>query len=103
MYLALTAADGEVALVPAVCLATAYRDLDDEGASLLDLLSGLENVVVTPLERDECSLLGGWARVLGLGTAHAAIEAAATMTPLMTRERELVAQFLGPEWPIIDV
>jgi hypothetical protein len=55
------------------------------------------------LESDHCAVLGGWARTLGLDTAHAAIEAAIAITPLMTRQRALVTQFLAAEWPIIDI
>jgi hypothetical protein len=102
-YLAFTADEGDVALIPATCLASAYRDVNAAGADLLDVVSGLRHVVVAPLDVDHCAVLGGWARTLGLDTAHAAIEAASAMTTLITRERELVARFLAPEWPIIDI
>ena len=66
--------------------------------------ASLEHVVVSPLEREHCAFLGGWARTLGLATADAAIEAAThAITPLMTSQRDLVTQFLPKEWPIIDV
>jgi hypothetical protein len=41
--------------------------------------------------------------VLGLDSAHAAIESASVRVPLMTDKRELVTQFLAKEWPIIDI
>jgi hypothetical protein len=48
--------------------------------------------------------LGGWARTLGLDTAHAAIEAAThDIVPLLTNKRDLVTRFLPKEWPIIDI
>ncbi len=95
---------GGVALIPATCLATAYRDVESDGWALLDLISNLDHTVVSPLEVDDCPVLGGWARTLGLDTAHAAIEAAAhPVVTLMTSQRLLVTQFLPMEWPIIDV
>jgi hypothetical protein len=101
---ALLADRGETVLIPAACLATAYRDSDSEGSALLDLLSGLEHVVVTPLTREHCAVAGGWSRVLGLDTAQAAIEAASNpITPLMTEHRSLVTRFLPKTWPIVDV
>ena len=102
-YLAFTADEGDTALIPATCLASAYRDVNASGADLLGVLSGLPHVVVAPLEVEHCAVLGGWARTLGLDTAHAAIEAASAMTPLITRQRDLVTRFLAPEWPIIEI
>jgi hypothetical protein len=56
------------------------------------------------LTREYCAVLGGWARTLGLATAHAAIEAAAhAVVPLITSQRDLVTRFLPKQWPIIDV
>ena len=103
-YLVEVADRGQVALIPATCLAIAYRDANSDGAELLDLIANLEHAVVSPLEREHCAVLGGWARTLGLATAHAAIEAAThSITPLMTSKRDLVTQFLPKEWPIIDI
>ena len=91
-------------LIPATCLASAYRDVDRAGGDLLDLIANLDHAVVSPLERDHCAELGGWARTLGLDTAHAAIDAAThRVAPLMTSQRDLVTQFLPKEWPIIDI
>jgi len=102
--LVLVADRGESALVPAACLATAYQRVTDDGWRYLDILTSLEYVVVTPLTREDCSVLGGWARTLGLDTAQAAIQAAAhPITPLMTSQRDLVTTFLPKEWPIIDI
>ena len=94
----------ETVLVPATCLASAYRDVDGARWDLLDVLAGLAHVVIAPLERDHCAVLGGWARVLGLDTAQAATEAATqAVTPLMTAHRESVTRFLPKDWPILDV
>lgn len=103
-YLVEVADRGQVALIPATCLASAYRDVRSDGWDLLDLVANLEHTVVSPLEYDHCAVLGGWSRTLGLDTAHAAIEAAAhAIVPLMTTHRDLVTQFLPKEWPIIDI
>jgi hypothetical protein len=91
-------------VIPAACLATAYRDVHAGGSGLLDLIASLEHAVVTPLTRGHCAVAGGWSRILGLDTAHAAIEAASNpITPLMTQHRSLVVRFLPKAWPIVDV
>jgi hypothetical protein len=101
---ALLADRGEIVVVPAACLATAYRDVEPDGATLLDLIAGLDHVAVTPLMAEHCAVAGAWSRVLGLDTAHAAIEAANNpVTPLMTEHRSLVTRFLPKTWPIVDV
>jgi hypothetical protein len=95
---------GVAVVLPALCLAEAYRQVDAEGANLLDLLADLPQVVVTPVERDLCPFLGGWGRTLeSMDLAHAALEAAARpVVPLMTTRREKLARVLAREWPIID-
>jgi hypothetical protein len=97
--------NGERYVVPSTCLASAYRDAPTGGEDLLDLIANQPLAVVVPLEHEHCAVAGGWARVLGLDTAHAAIEAASTdaVVPLMTDKRDLVTQFLAKEWPIIDI
>lgn len=101
---ALLADRGETVVIPAACLATAYRDVHAEGSSLLDLIVGLDHALVAPLTREHCAVAGGWSRILGLDTAQAAIEAANNpVTPLMTEHRSLVIRFLPKAWPIVDV
>jgi hypothetical protein len=101
---ALLADRGETVVIPAACLATAYRDVDAKGSTILDLLANLEHALVAPLTRKHCAVAGGWSRILGLDTAHAAIEAASNpVTPLMTEHRSLVIRFLPKAWPIVDV
>jgi hypothetical protein len=97
-------ARGRTVLLPALCLAEAYRRVDGDGASLLDVLADLPQVEVTPVERDLCPFLGGWGRTLGsMGHAHAALEAAGhPVVPLMTTRREEVVRVLPREWPIAD-
>ena len=96
--------DGEIVVIPAACLAAAYGDVDADGANLLDLIGGLGHVKVVPLTHEHCAVAGVWARVLGLDTAQAAVEAATIpYTPLMTDRGQLVSQFLPSGWPIIDV
>jgi hypothetical protein len=96
--------EGAVVVIPAACLAMAYRGVDSDGANLLDLISVLGHATVVPLTHEHCAVVGGWSRVLGLDTAQAAVEAASIpMTPLMTDRRDLVSRFLPKHWPIIDV
>jgi len=95
--------NGDRYVVPSVCLATAYRDGPDGSADLLDLIAGGPHAVVAPFDGASCAVAGGWARVLGLDTAHAAIESASVRVPLVTAKRDLVTQFLAKEWPIIDI
>ena len=103
-YLANIADRGEHALIPATCLASAYRDVDRSGWDLLDVLAGLGHAVISPLELDDCAVLGSWARTLGLDTAHAAIASARyAVIPLMTNKRSLVSTVLVDAWPIVDV
>jgi hypothetical protein len=95
---------GEQAIVPALCLADAYRQVDSEGALLLDLLHDSPTIIVTAAEADDCAVLGGWTRTLGrMDLAHAALEAATFHIPLVTADRDLVTQILPKEWPIIDL
>jgi len=102
--IAFQADNGLSVLVPATCLAVAYKDVTSDGWPYLDVLSGMASIVVTPLEHDQCAVLGGWARKLGLPLAHAVVETTGhPIVPLMTAHRDLVAQFLPKEWPIIDV
>ena len=102
--LAAMADNGETALIPATCLASAYQRVSSDGWDYLDVIAGLDHVVIAPLTEEHCAVLGGWARVLGLDTAHAAIEAAThAIVPLMTDRRDQVIRFLPKDWPIIDV
>ncbi|WP_433687005.1 hypothetical protein ACQP0I_25480 [Micromonospora carbonacea] len=91
-------------VVPALCLAAAYRQVTSDGWPLLDILGDLEQVVVTPVEHDMCAILGGWSRTLGsMDLAQAAMEAARATTPIMTDRREVLGEVLPKEWPIIDL
>lgn len=95
---------GDRFVIPSLCLATAYRDAPAGSADLLDLITARPQALVPSFDREHCAVAGGWARVLGLDTTHAAMEAAASgVVPLMTDKRDLVTQFLAQEWPIIDV
>ncbi|MFF5175108.1 hypothetical protein ACFY3U_21065 [Micromonospora sp. NPDC000089] len=95
---------GQSVIIPALCLATAYRQVSTDGWPLLDILGDLEHVVVRPVEHDMCMFLGGWSRGLAsMDLAQAALEAARATTPLMTDRRELLGEVLPKEWPIIDL
>jgi hypothetical protein len=100
------AADAEdFVIVPALCLAEAYRRAGSDTWHNLDVLSNLDATTVTPVEPDDPPFLGGHARTLGsTHLAHAVIEAAAhPITPILTAQRERVAQILAKGWPIIDL
>jgi hypothetical protein len=100
------AADAEdFVIVPALCLAEAYRRADSEAWHYLDVLSNLDATIVTPVEPDDPPFFGGHARKLGSKhLAHAVIEAAAhPVTPILTSQRDRVAQILAKEWPIYDL
>jgi hypothetical protein len=100
------AADAEdFVIVPALCLAEAYRRADSDTWHYLDVLSNLDATVVGPVEQDDPPILGGYARKLGSKhLAHAVMEAAAhPVTPIMTSQRERVIQVLAKEWPIYDL
>ncbi|WP_405099906.1 hypothetical protein [Micromonospora sp. NBC_01412] len=94
----------QVVIVPALCLAAAYRQVTSDGWPLLDIVGALEQVVVTSVEHDMCATLGGWSRTLGsMDLAQAAMEAARATTPIMTDRREALGEVLPKEWPIIDL
>lgn len=95
---------GATVLIPATCLAQAYQRVDRAGWDHLDLIANLDHTVVSPLVQEQCAVAGGWARTLGLDTAHAALEAAThAVVPLMTDQRDRITRFLPKEWPILDV
>lgn len=100
------AADAEdFVVVPALCLAEAYRRAESGERRYLDVLSNLDAVVVTPVEPNDALLLGGHARMLGsTHLAHAVLEATARgVTPIMTSQRERITQILASTWPIVDL
>lgn len=92
-------------IVPALCLAEAYRRVEGDAWQYLGVLSDLETTVVTPVRPDDALFLGGHARTLGSKhLAHAVLEAAAhAVTPIVTAQRERVTQVLAKEWPVIDL
>lgn len=95
----------QTVVVPALCLAEAYRRTDSDGWRLLDVLAAHPNVVVAPVEQDMCAVLGGWSRTVeAMDFAQAAIEAASRpVVPIMTDRPELVGRCLPEEWPVIAV
>ncbi len=95
---------GEQVVLPALCLADAYRRADTEAALMLDVMRDLPQILVTSVEQGDCAVLGGWTGVVGrIDLAHAMIESASAHVPLVTADRELAVLILPKEWPIIDV
>jgi hypothetical protein len=95
----------EAVLVPVLCLAEAYRRVRTDGANLLDIVQGIDHIVVTPVEQDMASVLGGFTNQLGrMDVAQLVITAAEhSLVPVMTSERKLITRILPDEWPIIDL
>lgn len=91
--------------MPVLCLAEAYRRVRTDGANLLDIVQGIDHIVVTPVEQDMASVLGGFTNQLGrMDVAQLVITAAElTLVPVMTSERKLITRILPDEWPIIDL
>jgi hypothetical protein len=96
---------GRLVLVPALCLAEAYRRTDNEGWHLLDVLASLPNVTVPGISHGDCQHLGGFARTLGSKhLAHVVLEASTyPIVPILTSERARITKILADEWPIIDL
>ncbi|MEU4529681.1 hypothetical protein AB0F49_15760 [Micromonospora ureilytica] len=91
-------------VIPAGCLASAYRQTPQEGWWVLDLLASLRPTRVRALTADCSAALGLWLRsVPSMDLAQAAMEAARAITPIMTDRRELLGEVLPKEWPIIDL
>ncbi|MGC4839256.1 hypothetical protein ACLQ3D_32600 [Micromonospora vinacea] len=91
-------------VVPAGCLASAYRQVPQEGWWVLGLLAALRPTQVTAVTADCSAALGLWSRsVPAMDLAQAAMEAARAITPIMTDRRELLGEVLPKEWPIIDL
>ncbi|MEV4498257.1 hypothetical protein AB0J84_21500 [Micromonospora arborensis] len=91
-------------VIPAGCLASAYRQTPQEGWWPLNLLAGLRPTQVKALTADCSAALGLWLRsVPATDLAQAAMEAARAITPIMTDRRELLGEVLPKEWPIIDL
>jgi hypothetical protein len=104
LMLARTSAAGEIAILPALCLAEAYRSATAEDALLLDHLHNLPVTVVTPVVADDCAVLGGWAGRLGrMDLAHAAMASAIGRIPIVTPDGHAVHAMLAKKWPIIDL
>jgi hypothetical protein len=103
-HIAKVADKGQIVVIPALCLASAYRAVTRDGWPLLDIVGDLETTIVTPVDHNMCAVLGGWSRALGsMDLAQAAIEAAARAVPILTDRRELLGEVLPKEWPIIDL
>lgn len=103
--ISLVADDQLRVMLPALCLAEAYRRVDGDGWYYLEVLTNHPVTVVGPVDAELCPILGGWSRTLGrLDLAHAALEAAAhPSADLMTSERALVTTMLPNERQIVDV
>jgi hypothetical protein len=96
--------NGEV-IVPALCLAEAYRTAEGTEHDYLALLQAHPHVVVVPVEEPDCWVIGSFAK--RIGSLHLAQATAETGTrplvPLLTAHRDKVTEHLPKQWPIIDL
>ncbi|MDR7278760.1 hypothetical protein [Catenuloplanes atrovinosus] len=92
------------AVVPALCLAAAYREATPEQALRLDILMNLPTALIPPVVPGDAPVLGGWSRITEQpDLAHALLEAVSRHAPLVTTRREVATRVLPKEWPIIEV
>jgi len=101
--ISIIADDGDTALVPATCLAEAYRVLPGSESQLLGVLASVSSVGLAPLGGDQAVDVGTSAHDIGIDLAHAAAEAIAHDAQLATQHRVVLDRLLPPDWPILDV
>ncbi len=99
--------------VSTVTLAYAYRELSEDEALVLDMLSGghlATACVIKPLDAPTARRIGRQAHDFGhmpvspsLSTLHAAEIAEQDAATVVTGDRETVRSVLGPDWPIFEV
>jgi len=97
--------------VSTVTLAHAYRELSEDEALVLDMLSGghlATAFVMKPLDAPAARRIGRQARHLGrmpsppsLSTLHTAEVAKHDVATVVTGDRETVRSLLGSDWPIL--
>lgn len=96
--------DEDTALVPAACLAQAYRLAETGQDALLGVLTTVPCVTLAPLDPDDAGAVGAAARpASGVDAGHAVIEAVRHEAQVATREANAVGRLLPPDWPIIEV
>jgi hypothetical protein len=102
--LSIVADDGDTALVPAACLAEAYRRLVDDGDELLGVLASVPCVEVAALSADQAASVGVVARgATGIDLGHAAAEAVARHAQLATRNHAVMSRLVPVDWPVIEL
>jgi hypothetical protein len=95
--------DGDTALIPAACLAEAYRQMDGEN-SLLSLLSGIPCVAHAPLTPEQAAEVGAIsAKGGGVDSGHAIVETLAADAQLVTTEAAKMRGLLPRGWPVLEV
>lgn len=96
--------DDDRVLVPATCLAEAYRQLPQGHDALLSVLVGITNVEVAPLPAEDATDVGATARpASGIDLGHAAVEAVRHEAQLATQDGATMSHLLPHDWPIIEV
>jgi hypothetical protein len=102
--LSIVADDGDTAVVPASCLAEAYRQLAEGGDALLAVLSAVPCVEVAPLAAERATEVGVAARrSAGIDVGHAAAEAVGHGAQLATQDGAAMSRLLPAHWPIIEL
>lgn len=102
--LSIVADDGDTVLIPAACLAEAFRRSTESTNPLLRVLSGVPCVELAPLEADQAAETGACVRgSAGIDIGHAVVEAVARNAQLATQNGVLTGRLLPPDWPIIEI
>jgi hypothetical protein len=96
--------DEDTALVPASCLAEAYRQLPPGPDAILGILTDVPCIAVAPLAPEHAAQVGAAARqASSVDAGHAAVEAVVHDAQLATQDGATMTRLLPPDWPIIDV
>jgi hypothetical protein len=102
--LSIVADDGDTALIPATCLAEAYRRSTGSGDLLLRVLSTVPCVGLAPLMPEQAAEVGVTGRGSGgIDVGHAAAEAIRHDAQLATQDGAAMSRLLPPDWPIIEI
>ncbi|MEJ3748758.1 hypothetical protein WEI85_36460 [Actinomycetes bacterium KLBMP 9797] len=100
----IVADDDDTVLVPAACLAEAYRQLPVGQDALLGILTDVTSVEIAPLASEDAPAVGASARtVSGIDLGHAAAEAVRHDAQLATQESAAMSRLLPADWPILEV
>jgi hypothetical protein len=102
--LAIVADDEDTALIPAACLAEAFRQSAAGDEAMLNVLSTVRCVEVALLQPDRAPKIGISSRgCAGIDVGHAITEAVAHNAQMATPNVQLMTDLLPAGWPIIEL